>query len=264
MTESAQQPQKNVLIVTAHPEPRSLNAAFSDFAAEHLTAAGHRVRTSDLYAMKWKAALDADDYPDHPADERLDVLDAAGRATAEGRLSADIAAEQEKLLWSDAVILQFPMWWFSVPGILKGWIDRVFTFGFAHGPGHPPPYSNGGLAGRRAMASVTLGAEEPSFSDRGVHGRLNDVLFPLHHGLFWFTGLAPLEPFAMYDVNKAPESRFADAKREYAHRLDRLFTDEPIGFRTLNGGDYDHDMRLRPDVETVGTGGLDLHLRPHS
>ncbi|ASU85792.1 flavodoxin family protein [Nocardiopsis gilva YIM 90087] len=262
MTESAQQPQKNVLIVTAHPEPRSLNAALADFAAEHLRAAGHEVRTSDLYAMKWKATLDADDYPDHPADQRLHVLDAAGRATAEGRLSPDITAEQEKLLWSDAVILQFPMWWFSVPGILKGWIDRVFTYGFAHGPGMPPPYSNGGLAPRRALASVTFGAHEPSFSDRGVHGRLKDVLFPLHHGLFWFTALAPLEPFAMYDVNEAPDDRFEPAKLEYADRLDHLFTDEPIPFRTLDGGDYDHDMRLLPDVQTAATSGPDIHLRP--
>ncbi|NYI05331.1 NAD(P)H-dependent oxidoreductase [Allostreptomyces psammosilenae] len=262
MTETTPQQGRKILIVTAHPEPRSLNAALAAFAVEELRAAGHEVRVSDLYAMKWKAAVDADDYPDHPADERLRVMDASERATLAGRLSPDIVAEQEKLRWSDAVILQFPMWWFSAPAILKGWIDRVFTAGFGYGPNVPPPYGEGPLAGRRALVSVTIGARESAFSDRGIHGRLTDVLHPLQHGLFWFTGIAPLEPFAVYGSNDLPEERFAAAKREYRRRLDGLFTDEPVPFRSLVGGDYGRDMRLLPGVEEPGTSGLDLHVRP--
>lgn len=262
MTETTPRQRKKILVVSAHPEPRSLNATLASFAVDHLRTAGHEVRVSDLHAMKWKAALDADDVPDHPADQRLHVLAAHEQATSAGRLSPDIAAEQEKVLWSDAVILQFPLWWFSVPAILKGWFDRVFTYGFAHGPAAGPPYSEGALAGRRALVSVTVGARESGFSDRGIHGRLEDVLHPLQHGLFWFTGMAPLEPFAVYGSNDLPEERFEAAKREYARRLDGLFTDEPVPFRTLVGGDYDHDMRLLPDVEAAGTSGLDLHVRP--
>ncbi|MGK4585870.1 NAD(P)H-dependent oxidoreductase [Kitasatospora sp. HPMI-4] len=252
---------RNILLVTAHPEPRSLTSALASFAVEHLSAAGHQVQVSDLYAMKWRAALDADDFPDHPADRRLEVLPAQGAATRAGRLSPDIATEQEKLLWSDAVILQFPMWWFSVPAILKGWIDRVFTFEFAHGPSVPPPYSEGALAGRRALLATTIGARESAFSERGAHGRLSDVLHPLQHGLFWFTGMAPLEPFTVHGSVDVPADRFAAAKRAYASRLDRLFTDAPIPYRTLTGGDYDRDLRLLPGTETPGTAGLDIHLR---
>ncbi|MEU6878742.1 NAD(P)H-dependent oxidoreductase [Streptomyces sp. NPDC046712] len=252
---------KKILVVSAHPEPRSLNATLTAFAVDHLRAAGHDVRVSDLYAMKWKAAVDADDFPEHPA-ERLHVMAASERATLAGRLSADIAAEQEKVRWSDAVILQFPMWWFSAPAILKGWIDRVFTSGFGYGPEVPPPYSEGALAGRRALVSVTAGARESSFSERGIHGRLADVLHPLQHGLFWFTGMEPLEPFAVYEANELPEERVEVAKRAYAGRLDGLFTDEPVPYRTLVGGDYGRDMRLLPGVEAPGTSGPDIHLRP--
>ncbi|WP_407289115.1 NAD(P)H-dependent oxidoreductase [Streptomyces sp. BP-8] len=262
MTEATPQQRKKILVVTAHPEPRSLNAALAAFAVEHLRAAGHEVRVSDLYAMKWKSAVDADDFPDHSADHRLDVLAAHEQATLAGRLSPDIAAEQEKVRWSDAVVLQFPMWWFSVPAILKGWIDRVFTNGFAHGPAVPPPYSEGALGGRRALVSVTIGARESAFSDRGIHGRLSDVLHPVQHGLFWFTGMTPLDPFAVYSTVDLPEERFEAAKREYGQRLDGLFTDDPVPFRSLVGGDYDHEMRLLPDVETSGTSGLALHVRP--
>lgn len=263
MTTTTPQPHKKILVVSAHPEPRSLNAAMTTFAVEHLRAAGHEVRVSDLYAMKWKTAVDADDFPDHAGDQRLHVMAASERATLAGRLSPDVAAEQEKVRWSDAVILQFPLWWFSVPAILKGWIDRVFTSGFGYGPAVPPPYSEGSaLAGRRALLSVTAGARESSFSDRGIHGRLTDVLHPVQHGLFWFTGMAPLEPFAAYGSNDLSAERFAEAKREYGRRLDGLFTDEPVPFRSLVGGDYDHDMRLLPGVEAPGVNGLELHVRP--
>ncbi|MFI0484779.1 NAD(P)H-dependent oxidoreductase [Actinomadura sp. 9N215] len=254
--------RKKILLVSSHPEPRSLNAALTAFAAGHLRAAGHEVRVSDLYAMKWKAAVDADDIPDHVADRRLDVLAAHERATLAGRLTPDVLAEQEKLRWSDALILQFPLWWFSVPAMLKGWFDRVLTNGFAHGPAVPPPYSEGALGGRRALVSVTIGAREAAFSDRGAHGRLADVLHPVQHGVLWFTGMAPLAPFAVYDAVGVPDERFAAAVREYGRRLDGLFTDDPVPFRLLTGGDYDRDLRLRPGVEAAGASGLDLHVRP--
>ncbi|MCX5215114.1 NAD(P)H-dependent oxidoreductase [Kitasatospora sp. NBC_00240] len=253
---------KRILIVSAHPEPRSLTAALAAHAARELRAAGHEVRTSDLYAMKWKAGVDADDFPGLGPERRLDVLADSGAATLAGRLSPDIAAEQEKVRWADAVILQFPMWWFSVPAILKGWIDRVFTFEFAHGPSVPPPYSEGALAGRRALLAVTVGARESAFSDRGVHGPLADVLHPLQHGLFWFTGMAPLEPFAVYGSVDVAEERFAAVREAYGRRLGGLFTEAPVPFRSLTGGDYDHGMRLLPGVEPAGTSGLQLHVRP--
>ncbi|MEU2855407.1 NAD(P)H-dependent oxidoreductase [Streptomyces syringium] len=262
MNEATPQQQQKILVVSAHPDPRSLNAALTTFAVDHLRAAGHEVRVSDLYAMKWKATVDADDFPDRTADGRLNVMAASERATLTDRLSPDIAAEQEKVRWSDAVILQFPLWWFAPPAILKGWIDRVFTSGFAYGPKVPPPYSEGALGGRRALVSVTVGARETSFSDRGIHGRPADVLHPVQHGLFWFTGMMPLEPFAVYGANELPQERFEAAKREYGRRLDGLFTDAPVPFRSLVGGDYDHDMRLLPGVEAEGTTGLELHIHP--
>lgn len=230
MTETTDRGKK-ILVVSAHPDPRSLNASLAAFAVGHLRAAGHEVRLSDLYAMKWKATVDADDFPEHGADRRLHVMDVSEEATLAGRLSPDIAAEQEKIRRSDAVILHFPMWWFSAPAILKGWIDRVFTSGFAYGHQVAPPYGEDApLAGRRALLSVTYGARERSFSARGIHGRLTDVLHPLQHGLFRFTGMTPLEPFTVPEANSLPAERFAEAREEYAHRLDTLFTADPVPF----------------------------------
>ncbi|MDL5202869.1 NAD(P)H-dependent oxidoreductase [Streptomyces sp. ALI-76-A] len=228
MTETTEQGRK-ILVVSAHPEPRSLNASLTAFAVDHLRAAGHEVRVSDLYAMKWKATLDADDFPDHTPERRLHVMDVSEEATLAGHLSPDVAAEQERVRWSDAVIMQFPLWWFSAPAILKGWIDRVFTSGFAYGPAVPPPYGESApLAGRRALLSVTYGARADSFSPDGVHGDLAHILHPLQHGLFRFTGMAPLEPFTVSGANALAAERFTEARTAYARRLDALFTSAPV------------------------------------
>lgn len=50
-----------------------------------------------------------------------------------GLQSDDVAKEQQELLWADSVILQFPLWWYSMPAIRKGWVDRVYAYGFAYG-----------------------------------------------------------------------------------------------------------------------------------
>src|SRR5688572_714374 len=102
-----------VMIVYAHPEPRSLNGALRDFAVAHLRDSGHEVLVSDLYAMGWKAVLDGEDFLNRDASAPLKVELASKDAFAQNAQSADIAAEQKKLLAADAVILQFPLWWFT-------------------------------------------------------------------------------------------------------------------------------------------------------
>ena len=120
-----------VLIVFAHPEPGSLNGGLCDVAVRSLEAQGHEVRVSDLYAQRWKSDVDRADFPSLPADTRLAPAAASKQAFEAGTLTVDVKGEIEKLLWADVLILQFPLWWFSMPAILKGWVDRVFAYGFA-------------------------------------------------------------------------------------------------------------------------------------
>jgi NAD(P)H dehydrogenase (quinone) len=249
---------KRVLLVTAHPEPESLNGSMARFAANHLRQTGFSVKQSDLYQMGWKAVLDTSDYPD-PDQRRLRLLADSGRATLAGTLTSDVAEEQEKIRWADALVLQFPLWWFSVPAIMKGWIDRVFTYEFAHGPSRGLPYTESALGGKRAMLAVTCGARQTAFDDRGIHGPLAEVLHPLQHGLFWFTGIAPLEPFAVYDTHHLIPPDFPGICAAYARRLENLFQDPTVPFRKLDSGDYPHDMRLRSGREQPGTIGLGMH-----
>jgi len=73
----------------------------------------------------------------------------------------DIAAEQQSLLNADLIIWQFPFSWYSVPGLMKLWIDQVFVHGFSHG-------SHSQLGGKKLLLSFTTGAPEVAYSSTGV------------------------------------------------------------------------------------------------
>ncbi|MDH1629631.1 NAD(P)H-dependent oxidoreductase [Pseudomonas mosselii] len=256
----------NILIVYAHPEPRSLNAALKDFAVRHLESQGHHVQVSDLYAMKFKAVLDADDSVAHPAEERFSPSDASRRAFANGTQAADIIAEQAKLQWADAVILQFPLWWFGLPAILKGWVERVYAYGFAYGVGEHSDqhwgdrYGEGRLAGKRAMLMVSMGGWASHYSERGINGPLNDILFPIQHGILFYPGFEVLPPFAVYRTSRVDDAGFAAACKALGQRLDGLWSDSPIPFRRQNGGDYVIPaLTLRPEL-APGRDGLGVHV----
>jgi NAD(P)H dehydrogenase (quinone) len=256
-----------VLLVFAHPEPHSLNGALRDVAIKELEAQGHEVRVSDLYADGWKSEIDRADFPSLRPDARLKVGAASDEAFAESTLTEDVRAEIEKLLWADTLILQFPLWWFTMPAILKGWVDRVFAYGFAYGVGEHSDkrwgdrYGEGVLAGKRAMVMVTTGGRKEHYSARGINGPIDDLLFPINHGILFYPGYDVLAPFVVHSADRLNEADFepiADALRE---RMRTLATSQPIPYRRQNGGDYlIPSCELRPQLGNVGATGFTLHL----
>ncbi|POS68531.1 NAD(P)H dehydrogenase (quinone) [Diaporthe helianthi] len=149
-----------VLIVRAHPEPKSLNGSLFRVAIDELQAQGHELQVSDLYAFKWKPQIDRVDFPHLSSEDRLIVVAASAKGYESGALTDDVKAEQAKLVWADAVVLLFPLWWFSMPAILKGWFERVYSAGHAYGIG-AKRYGEGIFEGKRAM----LAADARSFSN---------------------------------------------------------------------------------------------------
>ncbi|MEU4798830.1 NAD(P)H-dependent oxidoreductase [Streptomyces sp. NPDC023327] len=238
-----------VLWIFAHPEQRSLNGSLMAEGLRTLDALGHEHRVSDLYAMGWKAVVDADDFKDAPPG-RLFVGAEQERSYARGELGDDIRREQEKIAWADAVVFQFPLWWFGPPAILKGWFDRVLVRGFGFGlqgsDGRTRRYGDGGLAGKRALIVTSVGARESGFGPRGIHGQLEEVLFPLLHGTFWYTGMAALPPFVVYGADRLTREGHARGVAALRERLRTLGTTAPLPYRHENGGEYDEELVLRP------------------
>lgn len=255
-----------VLWVFAHPEPRSLNASLRNAGIAALEAAGHEVRQSDLYAMGWKAVADAADFPAHDPAARLIYADASGAAFRSGTQAGDVTAEQAKVMWADALIFQFPLWWFSAPAILKGWFDRVLAAGWAYrvpNPANPKwtrRYGDGTLKGKRALLVVSAGGSAVSLGPRGVAGDINDLLFPITYGVCWFTGMAPLKPHVINNANRVTAETYTDVEQALLARLAVLDREAPIPYRTQDGGDYDDDMALKPGREGAAQ-GLAMRLR---
>jgi len=258
----------NILIVFAHPEPRSLNGALRDVAVQELEAQGHVVRVSDLYAEGWKSEVDRDDFPPLAPEARL-MPAAASKATFKAQaLTPDVAAEIEKLLWADVLILQFPLWWFSMPAILKGWVDRVYAYGFAYGVGEHSDqrwgdrYGEGTLAGKRAMLVVSAGGWAEHYAPRGVNGAIDDLLFPINHGILYYPGYEVLPPFVTYRTDRLDEAGFEPVAAALRERMRTLSTTAPIAYRPQNGGDYlIPSMQLRPGLGDPNAGGLALHVK---
>lgn len=263
---TAAAPTKHVLIVYAHPEPRSLCGSLRGFAAAHLARAGHQVEVSDLYALGWKSQLDADDFPARDPAARLNPMRASNAAFTGGTQTADVAAEQAKLQRADAVLLVFPLWWFSMPAILKGWVDRVYANGYAYGVGEHTDqrwgnrYGEGVMAGKRAMLVVTIGGWASHYGPRGINGPIDDILFPIHHGVLHFPGFTVMPPVLSFHTSRLDEPGYAALTAELAGRLDRLWTDPPIAFRAQNAGDYSIPaLELAPDL-APGQAGFGVHV----
>jgi NAD(P)H dehydrogenase (quinone) len=254
--------KKKVLIVHAHPEPASLTRQLVEVSIDTLQRQGHEVLLSDLYAMRWKAVFDEDDFPARADPDRLSFVAESGHSYSSGQQSPDIAGEQQKVLSADAVIFQFPLWWFSMPAIMKGWIDRVWAYGLAYGyknAGNKYRFGDGAFKGRRAMLSVAVGGPARDYSPRGINGPLEQLLFPITHGSLYFTGFDVLPTFAVYRTSRITEEDVAVEKEAWRARLEGLFEDAPIPFRRQNGGDYPDGHVLASHV-AIGQSGLLAHI----
>ncbi|MGE8413965.1 MAG: NAD(P)H-dependent oxidoreductase [Pseudomonas sp.] len=221
----------NVLIVHAHPEPQSFTAALRDQARSTLESQGHQVRVSDLYAMDWNPVASAADFAQRDNPEYLVYALEQRVGVKNGGLAADIQGELDKLLWADLLILNFPVFWFSVPAMLKGWIDRVLVSGVCYGGKRF--YDQGGLVGKKALLSLTLGGREHMFGEGAIHGPLEDMLRPLLRGTLAYVGCQVLEPFVAWHVPYISQDAREGFLAQYRQRLERVADEQPLVFPRL-------------------------------
>lgn len=228
-----------ILIVHAHPEPRSFSGALTDSARALLPTIGHELIVSDLYAMEWDPVSDRRNFTIRADPERYDQQGEERFAASAGSFSSDLRAEMDKLLWADTVIFQFPIWWLGMPAIMKGWIDRVFAVGVAYGGGKWLDQRR--LAPRRAMLSVTTGGGAEPYSDVGLYGPIDPILYPIHHGILRFTGFQVIEPFIVYGPSRMTELQRAATLAQYRLRLMNLASAPTLP--VIHAADYENFVR---------------------
>lgn len=250
-----------VLWVSAHPSTRSLTASLRRDGIATLRDRDVTVIESDLYAMGWNPVLDGRGIVNDPS--RFRPSEDVKAAYVEDRLPADVVAEQHKLDAADAIILQFPLWWYGVPAILKGWFERVLHAGYAFGTdpdtGRRLRFEHGPFTNRRALVITTLGDRPSAIGPRGKSGQLDHLLFGLLHGTLAYTGFDVLPPLAIPWADRITDVTYAAARQQVEDRLAGLFTEDPIPYRPQFQGDYTDDCTLVDSVRP-GETGLDVHV----
>jgi len=227
-----------VFIVSAHPEPKSFNSALRDLSVSVLRDLGHAVRVSDLYAMKFNPVASAEDFRERSDSDYLVYALEQRHGYETKTLAPDILEEIDKVIWCDLLILNFPLFWFSTPAILKGWIDRVLISGLIYGGKRF--YDRGGLLGKRAMITVTLGGQPHMFGEGAIHGSLDDMLRHLLRGTLYYTGMSVLPPFVAWHVPYITDEARKEYLRAYKHILNSLESCKPLSFPSLD--DFDDNL----------------------
>lgn len=160
------------LIIYCHPNPDSFNNAIVDAFIGSLKTEGHEVVVRDLYAMRFDPVLKASDF----------------EALREGNTPTDIKTEQEHVKWADAFTMVYPIWWTGLPALIKGYIDRVFSYGFAYAYGENGDI-NKLLSGKKGLIINTHGTPSEIYSRTGMYDGLK---MTSDTGIYEFCGIKPV------------------------------------------------------------------------
>ncbi len=162
----------NHLIVYSHPNPKSFCHAILETAVKALQSKGHEVVVRDLYALDFDPVLKGSDFVGFQS----------------GNIPADIKAEQEKISGAEVITLIYPIWWTGMPAMMKGYIDRVFSLGFAYTAGEWGPI--GLLTEKKAIIFNTTGMAKELYDESGMFDAIKKTSGA---GILNFCGLRILE-----------------------------------------------------------------------
>lgn len=157
-----------VLVVYAHPNPASFCAALKRTTLELLERAGIETRIHDLYQSRFDPILSGRDF----------------EALSRGQVSEDVAELQADIAWADWLLFIHPTWWMGMPATLKGYFDRVMTYGFAFRLEGGKPV--GLLSGKKALIAQTTGSAEADLVGSGMTRAMEQTVA---HGLLGYCGV---------------------------------------------------------------------------
>lgn len=180
----------NYLIVYSHLNPESFSKAIVDEAEKVIKAkdASNEVKIIDLYGDNFNPVLGMPDI-------------AAAFQGAE--TPADVVKYQELVTWADHISLIFPMWWGQMPAMLKGFIDRVFTAGFAFT--YTEEGAKGLLEGKKAQIIINTGSPNEYYAQTGMHDAQKRIM---DDGIMGFCGIeAKVEFFGNIIMGTAEERK---------------------------------------------------------
>ncbi|MDQ0791619.1 NAD(P)H dehydrogenase (quinone) [Streptomyces sp. B1I3] len=215
---------RTALVVVAHHRRDSLTAHTARRAAAQLEAAGYRIDLLDLHAEGFDPRMNVEDQPDW--------------GNREKPYSDETHAHMRRILDADVVVAVFPVYWQSVPAVLKGWIDRVWNYGFAYGRSKPR------LAGKRMLWLALAGAT----TDDPVAESMQTVLEAnLSDGIAYYCGFSRSTVGLLLDAEERPQRIDAEGN---------LLVGEAVAGAEREAQYTDFDRRARKFVEEFLAGEL--------
>ncbi|MCX5226046.1 NAD(P)H oxidoreductase [Streptomyces sp. NBC_00233] len=198
----------HTLLVLAHPRTDSLTAQVAARLHARLEDEGGTVDVLDLYAEGFDPALRPEDEPDWENREKV--------------YSPEVHAHMDRILAADDIVVVFPVWWFTPPAILKGWIDRVWNYGFAYGRSRPR------LAGKRLLWLALMGGTPEEIERLGMTDALGLMLVT---GISEFCGLpdAALRVLHGTELSAVPAELRAGRVAELLEEAERTLAEEFLG-----------------------------------
>ncbi|RKT98701.1 flavodoxin family protein [Burkholderia sp. Nafp2/4-1b] len=239
----------NVYILVAHPEPNSFNASLVETARKAFIGGGHRVKVSDLYQNKFDPCERSMHFENRSDESIFDVQAEQRHAFENDTLPMDVQHELELVQWADLIMVQFPLWWFGPPAMLKGWMDRVFVYGALYSSERR--FERGRCRGKRMLLSVTTGAsvDECSYNGRELNTRM--LLWPIQYA-FRYVGFDVLRAHLIHGVwsGRSDMAQAMGAEmRNLATFCSRIDEAPLLSFNTPI--DWDESGRLKPYAASV-------------
>ncbi|MBL8324788.1 MAG: NAD(P)H-dependent oxidoreductase [Rubrivivax sp.] len=174
-----------ILVIAAHPtleHSRASRALLAVLPPHAPAAADRRIEVRDLYAL----------YPDY---------------------FIDVAAEQQALAAARLVVWLHPVHWYSMPPLLKLWLDDVLAFGWAYGPG------GRALHGKDLWLVASTGGDEASYRPGGHNRHTFDAFLPPYEQTARLTGMRWLPPLVLHGAHRVTEAALATHAERFRQRL---------------------------------------------
>ncbi|ABR49774.1 NAD(P)H dehydrogenase (quinone) [Alkaliphilus metalliredigens QYMF] len=190
------------LVIFAHPNSDSFNGAIRYVVENQLKENGVEYIVKDLYAMNFNGILTVNDL----------------MQMRKGTVADDIALEQNDVRWAENLIFIFPIWWIAPPAIVKGWIDRVLSHGFAYE--HQEDGTIKGLLGdKRALIITTSGANQEKMQNEGTLEAIETMLIK---GIFNFSGISDVTYENLFQVTSTTDEKRQEMLQQVASLVSRL------------------------------------------
>lgn len=191
------------LVIYAHPNPASLNHFFKQTIVESLKKSEEEVIVRDLNEINFNPVLSLNDMDG----QRI------------GQVSEDVKTEQDFISWADQIIFVYPIWWTGMPAIMKGYIDRVFSYGFAYR--YDQGIQKGLLTGKKIVIVNSHGKSNAEYQAMGMDKAL---ALTSDTGIFTYCGLEIKQHFYFDKADRASEENIL----EWENQIKLLFEEKTI------------------------------------